>query len=165
MTLRKNRKAVNVNFESIAYGFFSAIFVLIFDLAKFSLKTPCPPDFSCDNIERGFPPGGVLIGAVFSAIFVNFFLCRIAKSDFTKWLLILALTSITAILMQTVYFICKTDLAFEELLSTHFSNEIVMRSLGLNLMLELFIILIPLTLLFANRHFIIEKIKNSNSLK
>lgn len=163
--MQNHRKVANIILEAVAYGFFGAVCVLIFNLTIDSLKTPCSPNFSCDSYMRGIPVGGVLIGGVFSSVFVGFLLGQIIKSEFTKWFLILTLSSITAILMQTVYFICKTDLMFEQIVSIHFSNERIIRSLGLDLMIELFTILLPFTLIFANRRFILEKIKNPNPLK
>jgi hypothetical protein len=163
----KDKKTTHTILEAIGYSFFGTVFVLIFDLAKFILTSPqCVPNFSCDTyVGRGIPLGGVLIGAVFSVIFVNFLFGRIIKSEFTKWSFILTTTSITAILLQTAYLISNTDLAFEQIALIHFSKERLAKTLGLNLMVELFLILTPFTILFANRWIIIEKIKNKTALE
>ena len=158
-------KIVNSILEAIAYGFFGTIFVLIFDVSKFYLKqVACDPDFSCDSYERGIPLVGVLIGAVFSVVFVSFLFSKIIKSQFTRWFLILITTSITAILLQTAYLIAKTNLTFEQIALIHFSKERVAKTLGLDLMVELFLILAPFTILFINRRAIIEKIKSKDVL-
>lgn len=163
--MRKDKKTAHTILEAIGYSFFGTVFVLIVDITKFILTSPeCVPNFSCDTyVGRGIPLGGVFIGAVFSVIFIDFLFGRIIKSEFTKWFLILAITSITAILLQTTYIVSKTDLTFEQIISTHSGK--MGKLLGYDLMIELFLILTPFTILFANRRTIIEKIKNKTALE
>lgn len=164
--MRKVGKKINVVIEAAAYAFFGTVFVLIFEMAKSLLKAPCDPDFSCGGyVERGIPIGVVLFGAVISVVFVYSLFGTIIKSGFAKWSLILTTTSITTILLQTAYIISNTDMAFEQIASIHFSRERLAKTLGLDLMVELFLILTPFTILFANRRKIIEKIKSENALE
>lgn len=161
---QKDNKTVSVILEAIGYGFFGTVFVIFCDFVNFALTQPnCPPGFSCDTyVKRGISPGGILIGALFSFLFVNFLFGRIIKSEFKKWSLILVMTSITAILMQTVYIISRSDLAFEQIISMYSGKKLMEEVFGVSLMLKLFLFLLPFTILFANRRTLIEKIKANN---
>lgn len=152
---------LNIILEALGYGFFGAVFVIFCDFAL--TQSNCPPNFSCDTfVKRSIPLGGVFIGAVISVLLVNFLFGKIIKSEFKKWFLILAMTSITAILMQTVYIISKSDFAFEEILSMYSGKVILEEIFGVSFMLKLFLFLLPFTILFADRRTLIEKIKANN---
>ena len=162
----RTKKIFTSFLEAISYGFFSSIFVfIILVIEDFLLTVPCDPNFSCDTGGRGIPPGGVLIGAAFSVIFWNLLFGKIIQSNFVKWFLILITSSITAILFQTAYLISITHLTNEQIISIYFGEERLGELFGVDLMIKLFIILTPFTILFANFHSIIEKIKNRNALK
>lgn len=164
--MQKFRNILFLLLEAVAYGFLGSIFVLIvLSVEDFLTRVPCNPNFSCHTAERGVPPGGVLIGAVLSVILLNLIFGKIIKSNFTKWFLILITTSITAILLQTIYLISVSDMTIEQIISVYFGEERVGELFGVELMIKVFIILTPFTILFANRRFIIEKIKNRNTLK
>lgn len=160
----KGKKVLHIILEAIGYGFFGTIFVIFCNFVNYTLTQPnCPPSFSCDTyVERGIPPGGVLIGAVISVLLVNFLFGKIIKSEFKKWFLILVMTSITAILMQTAYIISDSNLAVKQIMSLNFSKELIEKIFGLSLILKLFLIFMPFTILFANRRTLIEKIKANN---
>lgn len=160
----KGKKALHIILEAIGYGFFGTVFVIFCDFVNFALTQPnCPPNFSCDAYaKRGIPFGLVFIGAVISIILVNFLFGKIIKSEFKKWFLILVMTSITAILMQTAYIISYSNLAVKQIMSLNFSKELIEKIFGLSLILKLFLILMPFTILFANRRTLIEKIKANN---
>lgn len=154
----KNNSITHLIWEAFAYGFWGTLFVLFFDIIKFSLtQTSCVPGFSCDSfVGRGIPIGGVFIGGVFSAIFVAVFFGKVIKSEFKKWFLILTITAITAISIQTVYIISNNEM--------YFNTSKISKILGFELMLELFVFLAPFTILFANRRSIIEEIQKGRSL-
>ena len=151
--------------EAIAYGFFGSVFVLIVVLIEDFLLFPCNPKFSCDTGGRGIPPGGVLIGATLSFIFWNLLFGKIIKLNFVKWFLILITSSITAMLFQTAYLISISDMTIEQTISIYFDEGRLGELFGMDLMIKLFIILAPFTILFANFHSIINRIKNRNALK
>lgn len=155
---------LNIILEALGYGFFGAVFVIFCDFVNFALTQPnCPPNFYCDTyVKRGIPFGLVFIGAVISVLLVNFLFGKIIKAEFKRWFLILVMTSITAILMQTVYIISDSDLAFEQIMSLYFSMELIEKIFGLSLILKLFLILTPFTILFASRWILIEKLKANN---
>lgn len=152
--------------EAIAYGFFSSVFVLVVSLIEdFLLTVQCIPNFPCDTGGRGTPPGGVLIGATLSVIFLNLLFGKVIKSNFTKWFLILITSSITAILLQTVHLISTSHLTSEQVVSTYFGEGRLNELLGVDLMFKLFIVLTPFTILFANFHSIVKNFKNQDPLK
>ena len=160
----KDKRTAQTILEAVGYGFFGTVFVLIVELTKSILTPECPSDLlSCSSMRREIALGGVLTGAVFSVIFVDFLLGKILKSEFTRWFLILLNTSITAILLQTAIIISANNLTFQQITSRYFGR--MGELLGYDLMIELFLILTPFTILFANRQTIIEKIKNKSSLK
>lgn len=164
--MQKIRKLLFSLLKAIAYGFFGGVFVLTVLLVEdFLMRVPCNPKFSCDTGGRGVAPGGVLIGAMLSIILWDLVFGKIIKSNFAKWFLILITTSITAILLETVYLISISDMTIEQIISVSVGGGRMSGLLGIDLMIKLFIILTPFTLLFANYHLIIEKIKNLNTLK
>lgn len=151
--------------EAVVYGFFISICVLIvLSIEDFLMKIPCTPDFSCGYGERGIPVGGVFIGAILSAIFWNLLFGKIIKSVSVRWFLILITSSITAISLQTIYFILVSDMTVEQVIAAYLPER-VSELLGLKLMFKLFIILTPFTVLFTNRHLLIERVKSRSSLK
>lgn len=164
--MQKIREVLFSLLEAIAYGFFGSVFVLIVLLVEdFLMRVPYNLNMSCDTGGRSIPAGGVLIGATLSVVFLNVIFGKIIKSNFVKWVLILITTSITAILLQTAYLVSISDMTIEQIISVYFGEGRVSELLGVELMIKVFIILAPFTISFANRHLIIEKIKNRNMLK
>ncbi len=152
--------------EGILYGSFGAIFVLIVLLIEdFLTKAPPIPGMSLGMGERGIPPGGVFLAGILSVVLWNFLFAKIIKTFSIRWFLILATTSITALLMQTAFLIhSQSDWTMSRVISTYLPDGIS-DLIGMSLMIELFIIIAPFTVLFANRQLIIEKIKIRNALK
>lgn len=161
---QKYNKTVSIILEAISYGFFGTVFVIFCDFVNFALTQPnCPFGFSCDTyIKRGIPLGLVFFGNLLSVLFIKFLFDSVIKSGFVKWSWILVITSITTILMQTVFIISRSDFAFGEIMSMHSGIELMEEVFGLSLMLKLFLFLAPFTILFANRRTLSEKIKANN---
>lgn len=152
--------------SAIAYGSFTAVFVLIVTLIADAWQlTGCASEFPCISAYRGIPPGGVLIGATLSALVWNLFYGKIIRSKFLHWFLILISSSITAISIQTVYLVSITHLTNDQILSIYFGEGRISELFGVDLMFKLLVLLLPVTILFANFSIIFERIKNRNAFK
>lgn len=165
--MKKLSKILSLFAEAIAYGFLSSVFVLIVVLIEnFLTRTQCVPDFPCFgyNYERGIPIGTVFISAVLLSVFWNLLFGKIIKSTFIRWFLILITSSITSILLQTAYFISDSHLTINQIISEYLPDN-ASELFGVKLMIKVFLILTPFTILFANRRSLFEKLKNRNALK
>lgn len=150
--------------EAVSYGFFGGIFVLcVLLIEDFLTKFPPTIGFPLGYGERSIAPVGVLIGATLSVIFWNLLFGKIIKSASIKWLLILITSSILALLTQTAFLIYQSETTLDQIIAAYLPER-VSELLGVPLMIKLFIILAPFTILFANRHLLIEKIQKRNTL-
>ena len=147
--------------ESAFYGFSGTIFVLIALLIEEILtRIACGP-FACHYHPRNIPIGIVFICTILLFIFWNLWI----KSVLVRWFLILVTSSITAISIQTIYLVSISPFTIEQMIPEHSPNYLILEFFGVDLMVKLFLVLTPFTVLFANRHTIIKKIKNRNKLK
>ncbi len=163
--MKKLSKILPLLAEAIAYGFLSSIFVLIVLLIEdFLTGIQCVPGFACDTSRRGIPIGAVFICAVLAVVFWNLLFRKIIKSALARWFLILITSSITSILLQTLYLISISHMTINQIISEHLPDN-ASDLFGIKLMIKTFLILTPFTILFANRRSLFEKLKNRNSLK
>jgi uncharacterized membrane protein YhdT len=158
-------KELSISFlEAVSYGFLGGIFVLCVLFIEDLTRVPPVPGFSLGNGERGIPPGGVLIGGTISVIFWNLLFGRIINSASVRWGLILITSSILALLTQMTFLIYQSETTLDQIIAAYLPEN-VSELLGIPLMIKLFIILTPFTILFANRHLLIEKIQKRSALK
>lgn len=164
--MRKLKELSILFLEAITYGFLSGVFVLcVLLIEDFYTRISTIPGWSLGYTARDIPLGGVLIGATISVIFWNFFFGKIIKSASIRWVLILVTSSITALLIQTAVLIYLSDNTIDKIIAPYLPDE-VLELLGVSLMIKLFMILTPFTILFAIiRHLLIEKILKRNALK
>ncbi|HEX8286525.1 MAG TPA: hypothetical protein VF556_00930 [Pyrinomonadaceae bacterium] len=163
--MRKFKELSILLLESVSYGFLGTLFVsCVLLIEDFYTRISIMPGFSLDYGERGIPPGGVLIGATISVVFWNLLFGRIIKSALIRWSLILVTSSISALLIQVTALIYLDDNAIDQLIAVYAFGG-VLELLGVSLMIKLFIILTPFTILFASCHWLIRKIQKRNALK
>jgi hypothetical protein len=150
--------------EGLCYGLTGTIFVfLILAVESFAKTTLNDNGFSNDDFGRQtLAILWVFLGLGVSAISVNLFFRNSTGTFFLRWFLILLSSSILTIVLQKIFLIYYHDQTADKLFELlKFQHE----RMGLWWTIRLFLILIPFTILFANRRFILEKIKNLNSLK
>ena len=163
--MRANEKILLSIKESVVYGVLSSGFVLIVLLIEeLFTKVSCEPGFSCGGAERGIPIGCVFIGTTLSVFVLKSIFGHIRKSGFVKWLSILIISSFTSILFQMIFLIYFGSMTVAQIISNYVPDGIN-ELFAVRLMIKLFLILLPFTILYANRFLIIEIITNRNSLK
>ena len=155
--LMRRLKELSISFlEAVSYGFLSAVFVLcVLLIEDFYTRISIMPGFSLGYGERGIPPGGVLIGATISVVFWNLLFGRIIKSALIRWSLILVTSSISALCIQLVALIYLGYNTIDQIIAVYESDG-VLELLGVSLMIKLFMILTPFTILFASCHSLIN---------
>ena len=162
--MKKQKNLSSLLLEAASYGFFAGLFVLATVLIEDYLTSVSPPnDFSIGYGERTIPAIPVFIGATLSVVFWNLLFGKIIKSTFVKWLSILVTSSVSALLIQTAYLIYLSDSTINQIIDAYLPGG-VSELLGIRLMIKLFIILAPFTILFVNRHLLFGKIKTRTTL-
>lgn len=154
--MTREKKKPNLVLEGFCYGILGTVFTVMVT-GMVSVFTNPNYSKSPDSTEINFPapsPESLTIGLAWllwglsiSVIFWSVVFRKDVNRSFLKWFLILISASISPILMQVAVLI--------------YLNNNSWKLLGVWSMINLFLILAPFTFLFANRHSIIEKIKNS----
>lgn len=150
--------------EGIAYGILGTIFVVaILTTEQFvRIRLNQNNGFGADYGRETLGILWIFFGLSISAVLGNVFFRDSAKSFLFNWSFILTTSSVMTVVFQEVFSIYDHGASTDKLLELF---RIEQECIGLWWIMKLFIILTPFTILFANRHFLFEKIKNLNSLK
>lgn len=152
--------------EGFAYGVLGAGYWVAVILAEEYFREPPPVGFGYGHhYEPTIPAlGWLLIGLSGAAFLGKLLFNRITISSFFYWLHIQSLAAVSAVLMQQAFLIFYNNQSIEKLMS-HSISKIIWEVLGLELMINTFLILTPFTILFAALGSFIKKIRLRNSLK
>ncbi len=139
--------------EGICFGILGTIFVLLIFLLQDYFTSPNLTDinFPDDSPKVTIGLAWLFLGLSISAIFWNVVFRKNTNRFFLKWVLIVISSSITPVLMQMTFLIYRNDYSWKLLDGWWIINLILM--------------LVPFTFLFANRGSLIEKIQSRNALK